>query len=92
VEPFADPADQIAWNAGREIAAQQLDSEAHWIHDIRLALDKIQNGGYGKCDGCEEPIGQRRLDALPWARFCVACQSALEAGANRKMVAFDRAA
>jgi DnaK suppressor protein len=92
VESFADPVDQVVSSADREIAGQRLDSEARWIQDIRSALDKIQLGTYGQCEGCDERIGQRRLDALPWARLCVACQSALEQQGNEQTVVLGRAA
>ena len=38
------------------------------------------SGDYGICLGCEEPIPDKRLRALPWARYCVRCQE--DAGAN----------
>ena len=92
VEAFADPVDQVVSNADREIVGQRLNSEAHWIRDISSALDKIQNGAYGECEGCEEPIGLKRLDAIPWARLCVTCQSAVEGQGGIHHVALDRAA
>jgi DnaK suppressor protein len=92
VEAFADPVDQVVSNADREIVGQRLNNEAHWIKDIRSALDKIQDGDYGQCETCDEPIGLKRLDAIPWARLCVTCQSAAEAHGGIHNVAFDRAA
>jgi len=47
------------------------------------AIDRLDSGDYGICLGCEEPIPAKRLQALPWARFCVPCQE--QAGAD-----FDR--
>ena len=41
---------------------------------IEEALDRIQSGDYGTCLSCEEPIPAKRLQALPWARYCVTCQ------------------
>ena len=38
------------------------------------ALDRLDAGDYGICLGCDEPIAEKRLRALPWARYCVACQ------------------
>ena len=38
------------------------------------ALDRLESGDYGICLGCEEPIPAKRLQALPWARYCVPCQ------------------
>jgi len=41
---------------------------------INEALDRIESGDYGVCMGCEENIPDKRLTALPWARYCVPCQ------------------
>jgi len=38
------------------------------------ALDRLDSGDYGICLCCEEPIPAKRLNALPWARYCVPCQ------------------
>jgi RNA polymerase-binding transcription factor len=38
------------------------------------ALDRLQNGDYGVCQRCEEAIAPRRLEVLPWAKYCVRCQ------------------
>lgn len=44
---------------------------------IEEALDRIEAGDYGICLSCEEPIAPKRLQALPWAKFCVECQQSL---------------
>ena len=44
---------------------------------IEAALDRLQTGDYGVCLSCEEPIPGRRLDAIPWAHYCVPCQEQL---------------
>ncbi|HUJ21855.1 MAG TPA: TraR/DksA C4-type zinc finger protein [Bryobacteraceae bacterium] len=46
---------------------------------IEEALDRIDAGDYGVCLGCEEQIPAKRLQALPWARYCVNCQQTLGA-------------
>ncbi len=56
---------------------------------IEEALDRIEAGDYGICLSCEEPIPAKRLQALPWAKYCVACQQSLanlqdDAGASGK--------
>jgi DnaK suppressor protein len=38
------------------------------------ALERLISGAYGVCQACEQPIAPKRLQALPWARFCVNCQ------------------
>ena len=45
------------------------------VDDIDHALQKIVNGTYGTCENCGEPIPKPRLEALPYARLCVACKS-----------------
>jgi DnaK suppressor protein len=44
---------------------------------IEEALDRIAAGDYGVCMSCEEPIPAKRLEALPWAKYCVTCQQLL---------------
>jgi DnaK suppressor protein len=47
------------------------------LREIADALERIEHGTYGVCLECEEPISVKRLDAVPWARYCVACQEAI---------------
>lgn len=47
------------------------------LRRIEEALDRLDSGDYGTCLSCGEPIRERRLDALPWARYCLACQERL---------------
>jgi DnaK suppressor protein len=44
---------------------------------VEEALDRLDNGDYGVCLGCGEPISAKRLHVLPWARHCVKCQEEL---------------
>jgi DnaK suppressor protein len=49
-----------------------LEEGAHQtIQDIDDALRKIEEGSYGVCEVCGEPIGAERLSAIPWARLCI---------------------
>jgi DnaK suppressor protein len=41
---------------------------------VNEALDRLNSGDYGICLRCEEPIPAKRLNAVPWARYCVHCQ------------------
>ncbi|HEY1496263.1 MAG TPA: TraR/DksA family transcriptional regulator [Candidatus Solibacter sp.] len=47
---------------------------------VEEALDRLESGDYGVCLACDEPIAEKRLQALPWARYCVKCQE--EVGAE----------
>jgi DnaK suppressor protein len=49
------------------------------LREIGDALRRIDHGTYGVCPECEEPISSKRLDAVPWARYCVTCQEEIAA-------------
>ena len=74
------------------MAFETLNHQARSIHEIRSALARTEQGSYGFCERCEEPIPAKRLDALPWARMCVSCQYAIEAEARQGGVEFHSAA
>lgn len=48
------------------------------------ALEAIEDGDYGLCEECDEPINEKRLELMPFARFCVRCQSELERQAKMR--------
>jgi|SRR5579871_2607287 len=79
IENLADPIDQIKSSTDREMAVQRLNHESRQVRDIQTALAAIDEGTYGLCQDCEQPIPRKRLDAVPWARLCVPCQSKVEA-------------
>jgi DnaK suppressor protein len=49
------------------------------LREVSDALHRIDVGQYGICMECEEPISPKRLDAVPWAKYCVTCQEAIAA-------------
>jgi DnaK suppressor protein len=49
------------------------------LREISDALHRMDIGHYGVCPECEEPISAKRLDAVPWARYCVTCQEKIAA-------------
>lgn len=64
---------------GTSIAVDRLvDVAAHdrlqaVLADVERALTKLEDGSYGRCDGCGAEISAERLEALPWAALCVGC-------------------
>jgi len=92
IENLADPIDQVTSNVERDMAVQHLDLQARRIQEVRAALDKLDEGLYGLCEHCDGPIPRKRLDALPWARLCVPCQSAEEEAAHVMAPGFRDAA
>jgi len=66
-----------------------MDSEMKLVVEINDALARIENGTYGICEGSGEPIPKKRLKAVPWARYCIACASLLEKGHIARGDSFD---
>ena len=54
------------------------------LREINDALHRMDTEHYGVCLECEEPISQKRLDAVPWARYCVPCQESNGADLDRE--------
>lgn len=63
-----------------ENTLELMGSERKLLQEIDDALERIENGTYGICEGAAEPIPKARLKAIPWARYCVACASLSEKG------------
>jgi DnaK suppressor protein len=53
------------------------------LREVEEALVRVKEGTYGICQECDEPISPKRLQALPWAKFCVRCQELLGVMANQ---------
>jgi DnaK suppressor protein len=49
-------------------------ANAEQLRQIKEALQRIKDGTYGICADCEKPISPKRLQAVPWAKYCVQCQ------------------
>jgi DnaK suppressor protein len=67
-----DLADQAAGAAEQSMLLVTATRERALIRDIDRALDKIDRGEFGLCEGTGEPIERRRLEVWPWARFSCA--------------------
>lgn len=64
----------------REFMLKLSVSERSLLRQVESALERLDRGEYGVCDHCGEPIGAKRLQAVPWARYCVDCQEKEERG------------
>jgi len=63
----------------QELALQLSDHESKMVADIDQALMRMDEGSYGMCVRCGHEIDERRLEALPTARYDAACQAEVEA-------------
>jgi len=65
-------------SAQNEINSQLAEVESRELASIENALERMRNGHYGKCEGCQERIPLARLNALPYATLCIECQREAE--------------
>jgi DnaK suppressor protein len=62
------------------------------LREISDALHRLDQDTYGTCMECDEPISAKRLDAVPWARYCVTCQEQIAARiADGELVEYQEA-
>jgi RNA polymerase-binding transcription factor DksA len=70
-------------NFDREFALSLVSSEQEALYEIEEALKRLEQSTYGLCEMCEKPIRKERLEAVPFARKCVHCQSNAEKDRRR---------
>lgn len=74
-----DSADMSVQDVNQETALRLGERESQMVADIDQALLRIDEGTYGICQRCGKEIDERRLEAVPTARYDAQCQAALEA-------------
>ncbi len=74
-----DTVDMSLMDVNKEMALRLGERESQMIADIDQALLRIEEGSYGQCARCGKVIDERRLEALPTARYDAACQAIIEA-------------
>jgi DnaK suppressor protein len=75
-----DIADRASSSYQKEFLFAQSNNDRRLLQMVEHALFNIGEGTYGECENCGNPINERRLEAVPWARHCIACQEKLERG------------
>lgn len=78
IEKTADAIDEVQLAGERELAIRNLDRESSLLRSVRSALARVADGSYGVCLHCEEEIKPKRLEAVPWTRYCIKCQEAAD--------------
>jgi DnaK suppressor protein len=56
------------------VGIEFINGQSSTRQSVEDALQRINDGTYGICPECEEDIAAKRLNAMPWAKYCVACQ------------------
>ena len=72
------PLDGGSEDFDRDFALNLLSSEHDAMYEINSALQRIEDGSFGRCEKCGNKIDTRRLDAVPFATMCIACQAVEE--------------
>jgi len=75
-----DPVDLAVRNYSKNVMLAVSENESKQLTLIDDAVRRIDDKEYGPCQNCEKPINPKRLNAIPWARFCLDCQELLEQG------------
>jgi DnaK suppressor protein len=75
-----DVMDAAMDTAADEISSQLAEVESRELNRIEEALERMREGQYGHCEGCEKPIPLARLQAVPYATMCIDCQRKSEKG------------
>jgi len=78
IEKTPDALDEVQLAGERELAIRNLDRESSLLRNVKSALARIADGSYGVCMHCDEDIKPKRLDAVPWTKFCIRCQEAAD--------------
>ena len=78
LERRADLADRSSENVESALTHAQLQTIMELRQQVEKALEAIDDGNYGLCEDCGEPIRPKRLQAVPWALLCVGCAEIAE--------------
>ena len=75
-----DPVDLAVRNYSKNVMLAVSENESRQVILINEALERIADEEYGACQNCEKEINPKRLEAVPWARYCLECQELVEQG------------
>jgi DnaK suppressor protein len=89
IEKSPDALDEVQNAAERELAIRNLDRESQLLRSVRGALARINEGTFGVCLHCEEDISPKRLNAVPWAGYCIQCQEIADRHQDEGTESFD---
>jgi DnaK suppressor protein len=79
-ESTQDIADKAVSSYTREFLYSLSDTDRNTLVRIDEALNRIDDGTFGQCRNCRQPMLEKRLNAVPWAPLCVDCQELSEKG------------
>ncbi len=75
-----DIADKAANSYTKEFLFSQSSNDRALLARVEEALGRIRDGSFGECINCGNEVNPKRLEAVPWARYCISCQEKIEQG------------
>lgn len=69
-----DNIDEVTRRQQEYLQVQWANVNQALTYEVKDALLRLRKGTYGICEGCRTRVSPRRLQALPWARYCLSCQ------------------
>ena len=78
IETTSDELDRVQNANDRDYAMGNLERNSSRLSEVRDALRRISSGTFGICAACEASINLKRLAAVPWASYCIACQEVVD--------------
>ncbi|HVQ55943.1 MAG TPA: TraR/DksA family transcriptional regulator [Pyrinomonadaceae bacterium] len=75
-----DPVDLAVRNYSKNVMLAVSENESRQLILVDEAIRRVEDEEYGQCQNCEKSINQKRLAAIPWARYCLDCQELVEKG------------
>ncbi len=79
-EAAQDIADRAANSYTKEFLFAQSNNDRQLLGMVEMALSRIREGSFGECIHCGNEINAKRLEAVPWTRYCIECQEKMEKG------------
>lgn len=79
-DPTVDLADKAANSYTKEFLFGQTHNERSLLQLVDDALSRIRENSFGDCVSCHQELQQKRLEAVPWTRYCITCQEKKENG------------
>ena len=73
-----DEGDRANASLAAEMSVVQQSQAENLLKAVNGALDQIDAGRFGSCRNCGQEIGFKRLEAIPWTRYCITCQELLD--------------
>lgn len=79
-DDLQDAADHAVQSYQKELLFLQGSKGHNQLTQVRSALERLEEGSFGECQQCGNPIGEKRLEAVPWTSYCISCQEKIESG------------